>query len=194
MSATRNVRILCRVSWRDEAATVTRLWRGSGPYVDDAGDVWTGSAVLASVGNLATALNGEAATLEIKLSGVRSALADATWLAFTRDEIIDSVFQLLIQPCNTQFRPQGAPEIKFNGVVDNMVFQDQAAAAEVTSTLTMTVANRFTRRRRQSGVVLSNTDQRARAAVLNPTGNPDRICERVPTLVDKTIPWPVYSS
>jgi hypothetical protein len=56
--------------------------------------------------------------------------------------------------------------------------------------MTVEVTNRFTLRRLKSGAVLSDADQRARAAAVNPEEEPDRFCERVPLLQDKTITWP----
>jgi hypothetical protein len=63
----------------------------------------------------------------------------------------------------------------------------------VTASISVECTNRFTLRRLTSGAVLSDADQRARAAVLNPLGTADRFCERVPLMQDKTIVWPRWN-
>jgi len=193
--SSRSIRILCRIDWLDEDETVTRLWDGSGPYVDADGEVWIGSALITGLDNIDMAINGEAATLNIELAGVPSEQADATWLAFENDAIIGATFRLYIQPCNAKTdQPVGTPETKFTGKIDNIIFQDKASDANLLSTLTVEITNRFTMRRLTNGAVLSDTDQRARSALLNPSGNPDRFCERVPLMFDKTIVWPRWTT
>ena len=193
MSA-RSIRILCQIDWVDEAETVTRLWDGSGLYVDADGEVWIGSAILTSLDHIDMAISGEAATLNVELAGVQSAHADSTYLSFTNDEIVGSRLRLFIQPCHPLTdQPVGSPETKFTGTIDNIIFRDKATAANILSTLTLEVTNRFTLRRLTSGAALSDTDQRARSAILNPAGEPDRFCERVPLMADKNVVWPRFN-
>lgn len=192
--SSRSIRILCKIDWLDEADTVTRLWDGAGPYIDADGEVWIGSALITGLDNIDLAINGEAATLNVELAGVPSEQADATWLSFENDEIIGSVFRLFIQPCNpTTDQPVGAAETKFTGTIDNIIFQDKASEANLLSTLTVEIVNRFTMRRLTNGAVLSDTDQRARAEILNPAADPDLFCERVPLMADKVIVWPRWN-
>lgn len=186
--------ILCRIDWVDEDNTVTRLWDGSGPYVDGNGDLWLGSALLTGLDNVDLAINGEASTLNVELAGIPSEAADATWLSFTNDEMIGATFRLYIQPCNAvTLQPSGDPEVKFTGTLDNVLFQETASDEGVRSTLELEITNRFTLRRLSNGAVLSDTDQRARSAVLNPSGDPDQFCERVPGMADKTVVWPRWN-
>lgn len=188
-----SIRILVQINWMDVAETVARLWDGSGPYVDADLNVWAGAAALSAIDSIDMAINGEAATLAIELSGVNSENSNLVWLAFTNDEIIGSAFKILTQLCGEDDQPVGSPDVKFSGNIDNIVFQDRVQGEVSVSTLTVEVANRFTMRRLTNGAVLSDTDQRARSAILNPAGVADRICDRVPLMLDKTVDWPQWS-
>ena len=193
MSSGRSIRILIQIDWVDVAETVSRLWDGSGPYIDADLNVWVGAAALSGITGVDMAINGEAVVLNIELSGVNSTNSDLAWLSFTNNEIIGSIFRILIQTCDDYDQPVGDPEVKFTGTIDNIIFHDKAAGDDSTSILIVEVVNRFTLRRIINGSVLSDTDQKARAAILNPAGNPDRFAERVPLMLDKTVSWPQWN-
>lgn len=191
-----SARILCRITWPN--AVVSRLYDGSGPFVTEDGEIWKGVTLLqGGLDALELAMNGEASTLEISLTGVASEDADAVWLSYTNDEIIGATMVFLIQACDTDEQPYGDPEVRFTGEIDNILFDDrvvtEGAATRQQSTITVEVTNRFTLRRLTSGSVLSDVDQQARAALLNPDGDPDLFCERVPALADHTITWPRWN-
>ncbi len=188
----RSARILCRFDWLDD--TVDRLWDGAGPCIDDDGEVWIGCGALIGPDAVDQAINGEAYTMEVALSGVDSETADFAWLHHSENVIVGSLFRMLIQACAANDQPVGAPETRFTGTIKNIKFRDTASEAGETSTLIVEVANRFTTRRIPSGEVLSDTNQRARSAVLNPGADPDLICGRVWTLLEKTIRWPNWAN
>jgi len=122
--------------------------------------------------------------------GEPALLIRANGLEGNIDQIIDAVVQILIQPCDELDQPIGTSQVVFTGRVDNKIFDDQVSGQVVRSTMTLEVVNRFTLRRVKSDRVLSDADQRARSAAVNPGENPDRFCERVPLLEDKTRTWP----
>jgi hypothetical protein len=188
-----SLRILVRVDWMTEAETVTRLWDGAGPYVDADGNVWIGASAFNGLDAVEQAINGEASTLNLALAGVSGDQADLVWLSYTNDEIIGSTVRILIQPCDANDQPVGAAETRFTGTIDNILFDDTVVGDRPTSSITVECTNRFTLRRLTNGAVLSDADQRARAAVLNPLGTADRFCERVPLMQDKTIVWPRWN-
>lgn len=188
----RAMKILGQVTW--PTAAVTRLWDGRAPYLDGDGNIWRGGVLLAGLDELQKAFNGEAWTLNLSLSGVPSAQADMAWHEYTTEQIIGGVVQISTLPCSKDTdRPIGPKRVRFTGTIDNIVFDDRTTATNATSSITLEVTNRFTLRRLTHGAVLSDVDQRARAAVLNPTAPPDRFCERVPLIEDKTITWPVWN-
>lgn len=186
------MKILCQITWPSEV--VERLWDGSGPWIDGDGNVWRGGALLNGFDELQKAFNGEGWTLNLSLNGVPSATADMAWLSYTNDEIIGAVVQFSTLPVNRKSdRPIGAKRVRFTGTIDNILFDDRSEGERQTSTITVEVTNRFILRRQTHGAVLSDVDQKARSAVLNPGGNPDRFCERVPGLEDKNIVWPRWN-
>ena len=190
-----SIRIFVRITWPTGA--VSRLWDGAGAFLTTNGELWKGVTLVDGIEAIELALNGEAFTLNLSLVAVSNDEADVAWLSYTNDEIIGGVVELLIQPCDDNDQPVGDAEIRFTGTVDNILFDDRTesgdGAEQQKSTITIEVTNRFTLRRLTSGSVLSDVDQRARAAVLNPGGDPDRFCERVPGLADKTITWPRWN-
>lgn len=189
---TKSIRILVQFDWPN--SIVTRLWDGSGPFVDVDGNIWKGLALLEGLDGIEQAINGEAYTLSMGLSGVSSALANVAWQDYEDGNVIGGRVRLLIQPCDQYDQPQGSPEIRFTGRVDNIKFDEFVQDDQPHSTITVDCTNRFTMRRLRHGAVLSDTDQRARSAVLNPSAPADRFCERVPLMRDKTLVWPRYTS
>lgn len=187
-----SLRILVQFDWPTEA--VSRLWDGSGPFVDSDGNVWRGCSLAEGIDDLEMAINGEAAALNVALMGVGAADADAVWLSYTNDQIVGAVVRILIQPCDAEDQPVGAREVMFTGRIDNVIFDDAVTGDRPVSAITAEVVNRFTLRRLENGGVLSDTDQRARSAAVNPEEEPDRFAERVPELEDKTVAWPKWRS
>lgn len=189
-----SIRVLCEITWPVEGSPKSRLWDGGGPLVDLDGFVWKGVRVLDGLDVIEHAMNGEAFTLNISLTGVEPDDADSVWGAYQADELIGAVMRIMIQPCDDYDQPIGDAEVRFTGRVDNVIFSEATEdKGGPVSTITLEVTNRFTLRRLTSGAVLSDPDQRARAAVLNPTGAPDRFAERVPLMQDKTIVWPRWN-
>ncbi|WP_289296250.1 hypothetical protein [uncultured Reyranella sp.] len=158
--------------------------------MDSEGDRWSGCSLLDGLDEIEQAINGEATTLNMVLTGEGEAAGDLVWLSYSTDQIVGATVRLLIQPCDEHDQPIGAREVMFTGRIDNKLFDDQVVDERQRSTMTVEVTNRFTLRRLKSGAVLSDADQRARAAAVNPEEEPDRFCERVPLLQDKTITWP----
>lgn len=167
-----------------------RIWDGSGPYIDGDGHVWRGAGNLPNLDAVESALNAEAAMLEISLSGVDPTTADIAWAETEAGDVIGSTVRILIQPCDESDQPVGSANVRLTAAVDNIRFDDAVAGDEATSTVTVECTNRFNLRNLVSGSVLSDVDQRARSAVLNPGAPGDRFAERVPLLADHTIHWP----
>lgn len=187
-----SLRILVQFDWPTEA--VSRLWDGSGPFVDSDGNVWKGCSLADGIEDIEMAINGEAAALNVALMGVGAPEADAVWLSYTNDQIVGAVVRIMIQPCDADDQPVGAREVMFTGRIDNVIFDDAVSGDRPVSAITAEVVNRFTLRRLENGGVLSDTDQRARSAAVNPTADPDRFAERVPGLEDKSVAWPKWRS
>lgn len=188
----KSLRILVQFDWPTGA--VSRLWDGAGPFVDADANVWKGCSLAEGIDDLEMAINGESAALNIAVMGVGAADADAAWLSYTKEQIVGAVVRIMIQPCDTADQPVGAREVMFTGRIDNVIFDDVVAGDRPASTINGEVTNRFTLRRLENGGVLSDTDQRARSAAVNPDASPDRFAERVPLLEDKTIAWPKWRS
>ncbi|WP_439611509.1 hypothetical protein [Reyranella sp.] len=188
MAVTKSIRILCEFTW--PTAAVSRLWDGAGPFMDGSGDVWAGCSLLDGLDEIEQAINGEATTLNMVLTGEGEAAGNLVWLGYSDEQIVGAIVRLLIQPCDENDQPIGDREVMFTGRIDNKLFDDSVIDERLRSTITVEVTNRFTLRRLKSGAVLSDADQRARSAAVNPEEEPDRFCERVPLLQDKTITWP----
>lgn len=186
-----SLRILLRMDF--PSATV-RLWEGSGPYLDLDGNIWR-CCVLAegALDAIESAINAEASSIEIGLSGVDEEISNIAWQEYEEDQVIDSVIQILIQPCDARDQPVGDEEVVFTGLVDNLRFDEAASDDGVTASIIVECRNRFTLRSVTNGAVLSDVDQRARSAVLNPAAAADRFCERIPGLAEKTISWPAWN-
>lgn len=189
--ALNSLRVLCQI---DLPSGAIRLWDGSsGPFVDAAGEIYR-SCVLTedALDSIEMAINAEAFTLSLVLTGVDEKTSNAIWVDYKAKTIKGSRFRIMIQKCDDLEQPFGAPKIKFTGRIDNLVWGDGVSGDEIRSNITVEITNRFTMRTLVSGAVLSDIDQKARSAVLNPGAPPDRICERVPLYRDKTIRWPSW--
>lgn len=167
-----------------------RLWDGSGPYLDADGELWQGVRLNEGLDQIESAMNGEAATLFLSVSGIDPEGANLAFEDLEAGHVIGGTVQLLIQPLDQWDQPVGDAEVRFTGTIDNMPMDDVAQDEGITSTITLEVTNRFNLRTLTSGAVLSDVDQRARSAILNPGAPADRFAERVPGLADKTIVWP----
>lgn len=188
--AIKSLRVLCLLEFPTKTI---RLYDGSGPFLDVDGNVWVGAVLNEGLDQIESALNGEAATLMLSLSGVDQNMSDLAYEDLAAGNVIGAKVQLLIQPCDEWDQPEGSPEVKFTGFVDNMPSDDVVAGDQVISTIVLEVRNRFDLRTLASGAVLSDVDHRARSAILNPSAPSDRAAERIPGLADKTIVWPRFT-
>jgi hypothetical protein len=184
-----SVRILIRFDWPDDH--VTRLWAGSGAFVDGDGAVWRGSGLIAGIDELERAVNGEAPGLPLTLSGVSAETAGLIWDYNQSGNLIDAELTVLLQACDDSDQPQGAPRAVFSGFFANAVFDDQGGDEPV-SAVSAEIQNKFSLRRTPNWAVLSDTDQKAWSAVINPSATPDRSCERVVLMENKTAVWPRF--
>ncbi|MHC2573965.1 hypothetical protein [Rhizobium leguminosarum] len=186
-----SLRVLCEV---DLPSGTIRFWNGSGgPLLDSAGEKYRACVLTDdALGQIEAAINAEAFTLSLMLSGVDAATSDAVWEDYQDGNVVGSRFRILLQKCDDFEQPVGDPAIKFTGTVSNLNFIDQAGDAGIDSKIQVDVANRFTLRSVTNGAVLSDVDQRARAKILNPSADDDRFCERMPGLKDRTIRWPQW--
>jgi len=188
--AIKSLRILLRLTFPGKTI---RLWDGAGPVIDGNGDVWSGCTIGDGLDTIESAINGEASSLTLGLSGVDSRITELAYTDLVAGNVIGSRVEILIQPCDEFDQPDGDPEVRFTGTIDNMPIEDVVAEDGVVSTIAIEVVNRFDLRTLTSGASLSDIDQKARSAQLNPGGNPDRFAERIPLLQDHTLHWPVVT-
>jgi hypothetical protein len=188
--AIKSIRVLCRMEFPTKT---TRLWDGAGPYMDQAGDVWAGMVLNEGLDQIESAMNGEAATLMLALSGVDQTVSDLAYDDLEAGDVIGAKVQIMIQPCDEFDQPVGDAEVRFTGTIDNMLIDDAVQGDNVVSQVTVECTNRFNLRTLTSGSVLSDVDQKARSAIMNPGAPADRFAERIPGLSDKTIVWPRFS-
>jgi hypothetical protein len=181
--------VLCQL---DFPSKTVRLWDGSGgPFVDGQGNIWRACVLTEdALDQIEMAINAEAFTLSLALSGIDQDAGSTIWADYQAGDVIGSRMRILIQELDDFEQPVGAADIKFTGTIDDLIFDDTATEEQTISSVTVEVTNRFTLRTLTNGAVLSDVDQRSRSKVLNPTGTPDRFCERIPGLIDKTISWP----
>jgi len=188
--AIKSIRIMVEFTF---PSSTIRLWDGAGPFLDQNGEVWVGAVLNEGLDQIESAINAEAVTLQLALSGVDQQIADLAYEELESGDVIGARVRLLIQPCDEWDQPVGDAEIRFTGTVDNMLIDDTVVGENVQSTIIAEVTNRFDLRTLVNGAVLSDVDQKARSAILNPSANPDRFAERIPGLADKSIVWPRYS-
>lgn len=188
-----SLRILLRFDWRDAANTVTRLWDGAGPYVDADGQIWLGAGLVTGLDAIEQAINGEAAGLSFMVSGISREVADRIWASHLAGDLVEGTVRILLQACDSADQPVGAPRIVYTGRVDNFVAADGIEGDRLVSQVTVATTNKFSFRRQPNGAVLSDADQRARSAILNPGAAPDRFAERVVLMQNKTVVWPRYN-
>ncbi len=183
------LRVLCQV---DLPSGPLRMWDGSGgPFLDSAGNLYR-SCVLTddALASIEMAINAEAYTLSLVINALDEKTSNSIYADYKAKTIKGSRFRIMIQKCDDWEQPIGDPKIKFTGKIDNLVWGDGVSGDEIRSNITIEIVNRFTMRTLTSGAVLSDVDQKARSAILNPGAPPDRFLERVTALRDKTIRWP----
>lgn len=187
----KSLRILCQV---DLPSGPIRLWDGSGgPFVDGDGKIWRACVLTEdALSDIEMAINAEAFTLSLVLSGIDSETSNAVWADYQAGRIRGSRFRILIQDCDDRDQPlSGVPaDVKFTGKIDNLIFGDQTSGDNIRSIITVEITNRFTLRGLTNGSVLSDVDQKARSKILNPLAALDRFCERVKLMLSRTIRWP----
>jgi hypothetical protein len=188
--AIKSIRVLALMEFPSKTI---RLWDGAGPYLDPDGEIWTGCAINDGLDQIESALNGEASTLTLSLSSLDPRVSELAFTDLEAGNVIGGRVQILIQPCDEWDQPDGDAEVRFTGTIDNMPMDDTVSNDQIVSTVTLEITNRFDLRTLVSGAVLSDVDQRARSAVLNPGGTADKFVERIPGLADKSIVWPRFS-
>jgi hypothetical protein len=184
-----SVRILIRFDWPD--GQVTRLWDGAGAFIDGDGEVWRGAGQITGIDELERAVNGEAPGMTVTLSGVSAETAGHIWIYHQAGNLIDANLLVLLQGCDDNDQPEGTPRTVFTGFIANAVFDDQGGDDPV-SAVSAEIQNKFSLRRLPNWAVLSDTDQKAWSAVINPGAPPDRFCERTSLLETKTVVWPRF--
>lgn len=185
------VRILCRMEF---PSTTVRFWDGSGPFLDEDGFLWRqANLVEGGLDAIEMAINGEAFTLTLGISGLDRLSVDLAWEDYQNGDIIGAKVQIMTLDCDRWGQAIGAPDVRFTGRIDDLTFETVTDSSQVTSSIRVDVVNRFTLRTLTNGAVYSDIDQKARSAVLNPSAPPDRYCERIPLMIDKTIKWPNWS-
>ncbi|MGG7534685.1 hypothetical protein [Rhizobium sp. 12,4] len=184
-----SLRVLCQV---ELPSGTLRFWDGSGgPLIGADGEVYRACTLTEdALAQIEAAINAEAFTLSLVLSGIKEAESNAIWADYQAGTIVGSTFRILLQRCDDYEQPTGSPIVKFTGTISNLNFVDSASDTGIKSTIQVDIANRFTLRSVTNGAVLSDVDQRARAKILNPSAADDKFCERIPGLKDRTIRWP----
>ncbi|EPE95707.1 hypothetical protein [Rhizobium grahamii] len=187
----KSIRVLVSV---DLPSGTIRMWDGSGgPFMDADGEIWRSCTLTDdAIDQIEMAINAQAFTLSLAISGIDTDTSNKIWADYESGQIIGSRVRVMLQELDDFEQPVGAADVKFTGSIDNLVFGDDVSGGQIKSVIAVEITNRFTLRKLTNGSVLSDVDQRARSKILNPTGNPDRFCERIPLLVDKTIAWPNF--
>ncbi|MGO6999019.1 hypothetical protein [Rhizobium leguminosarum] len=184
-----SLRVLCQIDFPSE---IVRLYHGSGgPFVGADGEIWRACVLTEdALDQVEMAINAEAFTLSLTLNGVDETISGAIWEDYQAGEIIGTRKRILLQELDDFEQPVGDMETMFTGTIDNLMFDDVVSGDSVISAITIEVTNRFALRTLTNGGVLSEVDHKARSKLLNPTAAADRICERIPGLLDKTVVWP----
>jgi len=185
------VRILGQI---DFPSVTARFWEGAGPYLDEDGNLWRqASFVDGALDTIEQAINGEAFSFPLRVSGLDRLSADLAWQDYQNGEIIGSRIRFLTQDFDQWWQPLAAPDVRMTGRIDDLDFEDVADSGQITTSVTVQIVNRFTIRTLSNGGVYSDIDQKARSALLNPTAPPDRKLERMPLMIDQTIKWPRFN-
>lgn len=187
--ALKSLRILCQV---DLPSKTLRWYDGSGgPFRMQDGNIYRACTLTEdALNDIEMAINAEAFTLSLVVSGIDSITSDAIWTDYQAGTIKGSRFRIMIQKCDERDQPIGVPAVKFTGKVDNLAFTDAVMEDSIRSTITVEVTNRFTLRKQENGGVLSDVTQRLWAALINPSAAADRYAERIILYLNKRIKWP----
>ncbi|MDX0413905.1 hypothetical protein GOC69_24165 [Sinorhizobium medicae] len=187
--AIKSLRILCDVELPEETI---RVWDGAGgTFVDGDGNFYRPAQFTEdALQSLEAAINGEAYTLALSLISVSQSAADDIWEYDEAASVQGSPFIVKLQILDEDEQPDGDPIVVFTGEIDNLDVADESTADGIKSVVNLEVTNRFTLRTVTNGAVLSDVDQRARSALLNPSAADDEFCKRVPLMRDQTIKWP----
>ncbi|MBB4228603.1 hypothetical protein [Rhizobium mongolense] len=187
--AIKSLRILCDAVLPEETI---RIWDGSGGrFVDGDGNIYRPAQFTEdALQSVEAAINGEAYTLALSLISVSQSAADSIWDYDETSSVQGSPFIVRILILDEFEQPDGDPIVVFTGEIDNLDVADEAGADGIKSIVNIEITNRFTLRTVTNGSVLSDVDQRARSAVLNPSAADDQFCKRVPLMRDQTIKWP----
>lgn len=185
----KSLRILCDAVLPDQTL---RFWDGSGgSFIDDDGNVYRAAQFTEdALQQVEAAINGEAFTLSLSLISLSQSAADGIWQYDETVGVQGSPFVVKLQILDSDEQPDGDAIVVFTGEIDNLDVVDEASGTGINSRVNIEITNRFTLRTLSNGAVLSDVDQRARAAVLNPSAPDDKICVRVPLMRDKTVKWP----
>lgn len=187
--AIKSLRILCDVELPEETI---RIWDGSGgSFVDGDGNIYRPAQFTEdALQSVEAAINGEAYTLALSLISISQSDADSIWDYDETASVQGSPVTIKLQILDEDEQPDGNPIVVFTGEIDNLDVADEATADGIKSMVNIEVTNRFTLRTVTNGAVLSDVDQRARSAILNPAAADDEFCKRVPLMRDMTIKWP----
>ncbi|TCU34172.1 hypothetical protein [Rhizobium azibense] len=189
MAKKKSLRILCDVVLPEDTILI---WDGSGGrFVDGDGNIYRPAQFNEdALQSIQAAINGEAYTLSLSLISISQSAADQIWDYDETNSVQGSPFIVKLQFLDWNDQPDGDPEVVFSGVIDNLDVADEADQNGIRSTVNIEITNRFTLRTVTNGAVLSDVDQRARSAILNPSAADDEFCKRVPLMRDQTIKWP----
>ena len=168
--------------------------------MDANGDVWRGGGEMSAqaLQTLQFAFAGEQVTFDATMAATKEDFANIAYQETQDGDVIGAVFQVLTQVCDELGQPTSAdPVVRFTGEVIDVKFLDTVQGHEdgheELYQVSLVIANRHYLRRLRSGSVLSDADQKARSAVINPGANADKFCERVPLMSDQTLNWPRFS-
>lgn len=184
-----SLRILCDAILPEDTI---RIWDGSGGmFVDGDGNPYRPAQFTEdALQSIEAAINGEAYTLSLSLISVSQSAADSIWDYDEQSSVQGSPFIVKLQILDEQEQPDGDPIVVFTGEIDNLDVADEAGDDGIRSMVNLEITNRFTLRTVTNGAVLSDVDQRARSALLNPSAADDEFCKRTPLMRDQTIRWP----
>lgn len=189
------LRILCEAQLPDQTIRITD---GSRTVIDGDGNRYRPSQFVGdSLQAIEAAINGTSQTLTIGLTGLPTTVGDSVWEYDEATPVSGSKFLIKILTVDDQSQPLGDPEVVFTGMIDNLSVADQGVEDEeegdgVQSLVTMEIVNRFALRTLTNGAVLSDVDQKARSAILNPMAALDRFCGRVTHYLSKRLKWPSW--
>jgi len=162
----------------------SRIWTGAGKITAGGYD-WLGVGQLASISGLEQAINGEAPTTTLGISGVDPALVPIARDEFEA-EAKDRLAKVLIQFHNLEDdRPLeffDAPFAVWAGRMQTAQFEMQGPKKR---SISIVAESLFSLRSRPSYSQYTDTDQRARF-------DGDRGFEFVPSLLNKIVTWPDY--